>query len=212
MNKLITSFFTRLSVFFLLIPFVALSAGQEREDNLSVFNRLALNAAREILESVHLDSTNSVSIQPQNRKTDGNWLMESVLMQEFGRAGVNRIYLYNVVDSVQIDYRLEFQITKIQLNYEQGKKKDEITRKFELDVSARLIDLKSGLVKLRKSFNDGFEDSVRLAELDKLENKNFSFTHEIIPQKAGFKKYFEPALVIVTTISVIYLFFSLRSS
>ncbi|MFZ5518305.1 MAG: hypothetical protein ACOY90_16845 [Candidatus Zhuqueibacterota bacterium] len=212
MTRQIQSFFTRLPILILLSCSTVLSASQQPLDNVSIFNALASKTADVLLHQAPLDSTMTISITPLNRQTEGNWLLESALMQGLSRNGIRRIQLYQTADSTNSDYRIEFQITRLHLHYESQSDNKMIARHMELHVTARIVEPGSGLVKYSDALTETYADSVQANQIEILENRNFSFTHAAPPQRPGLRKYIEPSLIIITTFGIVYLFFSLRSS
>jgi len=69
----------------------------------------------------------------------------------------------------------------------------------------------NGKVIFVKRFTKQFVDSVRIENISKIENQNFPFTAAKIPVNLGLKKYLEPFIVLLTSVGIIYMFFSLRS-
>jgi len=212
MTRRYQSIFTRLPILILLSRLTVISASQPPIDNLSIFQSLAAKVTDELLSQVSLDSTMTISISPLNRHADGNWLMESSLMQGLSRNGIRRIQLYQPTDSTKSDYRIEFQLIRLQMHYESQSDKTSIARHMELHVTARIVEPGSGLVKYSETLTEAYADSVHANQIEMLENRNFSFTHAAVPQRPGLRKYFEPSLIILTTFGIVYLFFSLRSS
>lgn len=212
MNKLVKSIVTRLSVLFLIYPVLALGASDKPVKNLTVFKQLAAKAVHEILEQVALDSSTSISIHPQKKQTEGNWLIENAMMQECSKIGIDQIYLYQVNDSACCNYGVKFQIMTLEVKYEAGAEKDELDRIFELVVSVRIVESRTGKVLAFDTFSETYRDTVQKDKIKNLQNKSFNFTQAVIPQNPGLKKYIEPSVVIATTLSIIYLFFRLRSS
>ena len=61
------------------------------------------------------------------------------------------------------------------------------------------------------SKTDHMADSLKSSQLAEIENSFYEFTRGERMESGWISKFFEPALITITTIGIIYLFYSLRS-
>jgi hypothetical protein len=200
----------RFSKLFMMCPLFLFQTDQQPVDNLTIFNNMASMVAQKIIDRFSPDSSASISIRSQSQQQIGKWLIENVLVKSLYQRGISKIYLEKQ-DSTST-FVTEFQILALGVRYLPTKKKGIIERQIQINLAVRLFEGPSGLVKFFDEFNEEHTDSVHVADVARIENEYYSFTHVDLPEVKGIKKYIEPFIVMTTTAGIIYLFFRLRSN
>jgi len=199
----------RLSGFLLVYPFLFFQTNQNPVDNLTIFNRLASSVISEIVAQAAPDTSEKITIQSQSQHA-GSWWIENWFVKELGNRGVTKIYVQQQ-QHAEDGSKIEFRINDLGVNYIPTKNKKFANRQFIINLDVRLLDGKTGFVKLLDNVGEQFADTVQVNLLKQLEDKNYPFASAKIPENQGIRKYFEPFVVMATTAGVVYLFFRLRS-
>lgn len=202
--------YQRFSGFLLVYPFLFFQTNQNPIDNLTIFNRLASNVITEIVAQAAPDTSEKITIQSQNQQHAGNWWIENWFVKELSNRGVTKIYIHQQ-QRVEDGLTIEFRINDLGVNYLPTKNQELANRQFMINLDVRLLDGKTGFVKLLDNASGQFADTVQVNLLKQLEDESYPFTSAKLPENQGIRKYFEPFVVMATTAGVIYLFFSLRS-
>jgi hypothetical protein len=210
MREMCKIIYQRLSGFLLVYPFLFFQTNQNPVDNLTIFNRLASIVISEIVAQAAPDTSEKITIQSQSQQHAGSWWIENWFVKELGNRGVTKIYVQQQRHA-EDGSKIEFRINDLGVNYIPTKNKKFAIRQFIINLDVRLLDGKTGFVKLLDNMSEQFADTVQVNLLKQLEDKNYPFASAKIPENQGIRTYFEPFVVMATTAGVVYLFFRLRS-
>ena len=200
----------RFSGLLLVYPVLFFQTSLKPQDNLTIFNRLASNAARRIVDQASPDSSLKITIQSHSHQEAGNWWIENWLVTELRNRNVTKIYV-NQQNNVKDGLTIEFRIDDLSVKYLPIKDKNLINRQFKISLDVRLLQRETGFVKSLDNVTEQFVDTVQVKILAQLEDESYPFTCAKAPEKFGIQKYIEPFVIMGTTAGVIYLFFRLRS-
>ena len=198
-----------LLIFFLLYPAVNVHSTQLPTDNLTVFCQLTSNIVDSVVNRIEPDSANIVKINSLNKENQCNWVIENEFVKKLMFSGVD--ILINGTSNTKFNYLIEFSIVNFNVKYFPTSEKKTVQRKQIVSLDIRALHGQNGKVIFVKRFTKQFVDSVRIENISKIENQNFPFTAAKIPVNLGLKKYLEPFIVLLTSVGIIYMFFSLRS-
>ena len=163
------------------------------------------------LDSLSMDSTR-VKIKLEKKSDLGNWLIKKLLEQFIQK----QVILYDTSAEVSGNL-LVVKINTVDSEiFYRGKKRNLFLRttKFERIISSYLsysVQNQSGKILFSGSINPEFRDVLSRSKLKTVESNYYSFTKGQKIDSKFFAYFFEPLLVTVTTVGVVYLFFSLRS-
>ncbi len=191
-------------------PLFLIQTSQHPVDNLTILNNIVSKVSQKIADRLSPDSSASILIRPQNQQQTASWLIENGMAKNLFERGISKIYIDQ--HDLTSSFIIEYQIVSLGVDYLSTNKKNLIERQFKLDLTVRVLEGSSGLVKFVHEFNEVHVDSVNIMDLGRAENKDFPFTQANLPEEHGFKKVIEPFIVISTTVVIIYLFFRLRSN
>lgn len=200
----------RFSGLALIYPVLLFQTSLEPQDNLTIFNRLASNAARRIVSQASPDSSLKITIQSLSRQQAGNWWFENWLVTELRNRNVTKIHV-NQQGNVEEGLIIEFRINDLSVNYLAINDKDVINRQFNINLDVRLLQGETGFVNLLDNVTEQFADTVQVKIIAQLQDESYPFTCANAPEKFGIQKYVEPFVILGATAGVIYLFFRLRS-
>jgi hypothetical protein len=86
-----------------------------------------------------------------------------------------------------------------------------VDREVALNMSAQLVDQRSGIMTLNTEFREALIDTVRVAEIPTLEDPNIPFTQGTPPGEGFFSSFAEPLIMIGAVAVAVYLLFAVRS-
>ncbi len=163
------------------------------------------------IDSLSVDTTR-VKIKLEKKSDLGNWLVKK-LQEQFIK---KQVILYDTSAEVSGNW-LILNINSVDSEIFYRSKKRNLflrTTKFERMIDSYLsysIQNQSGKILFSRSMDPEFRDVLGRSKLNTIESNNYSFTKGQKIESKFFAYFFEPVLVTVTTIGVVYLFFSLRS-
>ncbi|MBC8183441.1 hypothetical protein H8E88_20305 [candidate division KSB1 bacterium] len=209
MKKAVNTNLKLFFIIFLLNPVFLVHSNELPKDNLFILSQLTAVIVDSVLSKSQLDSSDVVLIQSSNKEDKANWVVENEFVKNIAQRGND--VLIGESTNPKISKVIEFRIIHFGVNYSNTSKKDLIERKIFVSLDVRFFSGQNRKVDLFKNYTGQFVDSVRIAEVEKLELKRYPFTQNKISIKKGFKKYLEPIIIMTTTAGIVYLFFQLRS-
>ena len=195
--------------FLFFFPLFLYQSNGTTQDNLAIFQNLTLEIVHSVFEDISPDSSTTVSINSQDNREEGKWLIENGFIRYLLNKNLN-IELGQAHNSDK-QIIIEFQISRIGVQYFPISKKDELKRQINLELQVRVRTGISNKILLLKDYKKQYTDSVRITDIKRIENNNYPFTQGKLPEKWSFKILIEPVIVLITSATVIYLFFTLRS-
>ena len=125
------------------------------------------------------------------------------------------IVLNDNLDIVKSVYRLNLQNIDVQIFYRPIKKNlllrnSRYERNIATVLSYYIIENNESII-YSFSKTDHVADTLKTSQLREIENSFYEFTKGERVESGWIRKFFEPALITITTIGIIYLFYSLRS-
>ena len=193
----------------LLKPIFLVHSNELANNNLSILSQLTSEIVDSVLSQSLLDSSDVVLIQSSKKGDNANWVVENEFVKKIVNNG-NDVLLGESTNP-KINSLIEFRIVHFGVDYLSTSKKDFIERKILVNLDVRTSRGQNRTVDFYKNFTKQFVDTVRIADIQKLESERYPFTQNKISINRGFKKYLEPIIVMATTGGIVYLFFQLRS-
>lgn len=86
---------------------------------------------------------------------------------------------------------------------------DKLIRK--ISIGGQLIFISDNLLSKSFSIKQNYVDTIKLSDLESLENKLYPFTQGKIPEQPLLKNLIQPVIIIGVLISTVILFFTVRS-
>lgn len=209
MNKTLLVNFWRFLILFLVCPALFSYSNQNTVDNLTILDRLTSSVVDSVLNQLSPAYLDTVIIKAIDKNEQANWLVENGFVKKLIQKGTN-VFINDIIESADC-LTIEFKIVKLGVDYFATSTKQIIERKFIISLDVRALKDSDGKVQFFDNFTEQFTDSIEIADVEKVEQKSFSFTKSVVPINQGYKKYIEPFIVITASAGIVYLFFRLRS-
>lgn len=186
------------------------------QPNLALLRSAVAEVAERAIAEVR---ASQIVLRPLPPGHEANWLLEQELVRA---AQVRGIQLYVPQDSsARSDVggredasTLGFAVLGVGIKYRDRQggllKHARITRTASVTVHFREVTW-DGRLRWSRDFEHQVEDTVPLRLVKRLEEERMAFTHGDLPQVQGLRRVLEPALVLVVTGVVTYLFYAYRS-
>jgi hypothetical protein len=162
----------------------------------------SLNANIATQESIRV----LLSVKPEGSA----WLVEGGIAQALQRQG--RI----VVVAQPADYEAALGVIEMHVVYENARSEGVFTgklvdRDLVLNMSAKVVDQRTGVLVLSKELHETMVDTVRESEIPTLEDPNVPLTQGTLPGEGFFSSLVEPLIMLSAVAVAVYLLFTVRS-
>lgn len=188
---------------------VANEAQEKKAANLEIAAGLITESALQRLER-HLPSGSPLQIDVGPATDIGNWTGQ-ILTDSCLEA--NYLVYSSAKDSSKM-VRLRIKNPEIGIEYNGIRRLFPGRQKLKRRISCRYhlaIVEPDGQIVLSEFIEKQFADTIKSDQLPRVEHKSYSFSKGTKSGKSIIKRWVEPVILITTTTTVVYLFFSLRS-
>ena len=147
-----------------------------------------------------------LSVKPEGSA----WLVEGGIAHAFQKQG------RTVVVTMPADYQADLGVLDMRVVYGNARSEGLFTgkvvdREVVLNMSAKIVDQRSGVVTLSKEFQERMVDTVKVSEIPMLEDPNVPITQGTPPGEGFFSSFAEPLIMLGAVAVAVYLLFTVRS-
>ncbi len=191
-------------------------AAEQPHSNLELLRLLVAEAARQVVKEAQAPE---LRLRPLRPRHQANWLVEQELVHAAQGQGVQVFVAPEGAETPGVEAHteactLDFAVLTIGVRYHapQGGpfRAKRVTRMAFVQLRCQVIE-PDGRVRWSRDFEQRAEDTIPLRMVERLEDPEVSFARGDLPRARGLSRVWEPALVIVVTGVVTYLFYAYRS-
>lgn len=146
----------------------------------------------------------------QKQKNEKEVFIESIILEYLKSENKRVIFSKNIYETDTKGSFLEIKCDKIEINYKKSKN-DTYERNINIELNVKIIDIETKELKFIKNFNKYSNDLITKNMAAAQLNLKESFLKGTLIENKGLKKILEPALVIISSSIIAYLFYSIRS-
>jgi len=181
---------------------------EESRPNLSILQDLSFRVGSMIADS--LGSAPGDSMRVEFRPGGNTWFFEEGVLRGVAAKGLepNR--------SVTARYAAEVTLERSTVRYADPRSDGFlgpkiVSRDISLLLTVRVVDRESGHFGLTRSFGQSYQDTVRYADIDRLEQPVTPVTHGELPSEGLFASVLEPVVLVGALAVAVLLLFTVRS-
>lgn len=180
----------------------------ETSSNLDLMRRLAERVATTVAESVWRGQADTASVLV--RPSEFAWYIENALRRGFSNDGMY------VIASSGSGLSAEFGIGSLAVTYTNTRRlglfgSTIVDRKITVDITARVVDVRSGSILLAHDYTESLMDNVEVSHIASLENPMLSVTRGSLPAEGFLSHIAEPVIIVGAVAVAVFLLFHVRS-
>lgn len=160
--------------------------------------------------NAHIPGADSLRVFLSVKPEGTAWLVQGGIAQALQKRG------RTVVVAMPAGFQADLGIMEMHVVYGNAHTEGLFTgkvanREVVLNIGARVVDQRSGVVTLNKEFHESMRDTVRVSEIPTLQDPNVPITQGALPGEGFFSSLAEPLIMLGAVAVAVYLLFTVRS-